>query len=273
MPSDLILESTQAGVTTLTMNLPRRLNGWTLEMMEALEQGLARAAADEQTKALILTGMDPYYCAGVNLSATIRLDHPRKLRAMIIEHNEGLFNTFLRFPKPILVAINGPVIGAAMTSATLCDAIIASDKATFSTPFAALGIPPEGCSSVMFARLLGEENAARILGEEGWKPTAAEAAEIGLVERAVAHESLLAEAQALAESWVEAGRERTYRGGFGREELEQINKRESEQVADAFLDAPFLRGQYEFLWRKKKRGPALMFLALWRLRPLWSRML
>jgi enoyl-CoA hydratase/carnithine racemase len=58
-----------------------------------------------------------------------------------------LFAMFLDFPKPIVVAVNGPAIGAAVTSATLCDAIFCSTTATFVTPFAALGLPPEGTSS------------------------------------------------------------------------------------------------------------------------------
>ena len=48
------------------------------------------------------------------------------------------------------MAANGPAIGASVTSATTCDAILTSEKATFNVPFAALGIPPEGCSSIHF---------------------------------------------------------------------------------------------------------------------------
>lgn len=273
MPSNLVLSSTRDGVTTLTLNMPARLNGWTGPMMEALRLALGQAESDDATKAVILTGADPYYCAGVNLSSTIRLAHPRALHAFIVEHNQALFEMFLAFPKPILVAANGPAIGACVTSATLCDAIIASERATFSTPFAALGVPPEGCSSVLFPRILGAATADRILGEEGWKPTAAEALEIGLVQWVVAHEDLLDEAQRIATGWAEAGTARRFRGGISLEELRAANARESQQVADAFLAAPFLRGQFRFLWRKKKWGPALMFLALWLLRPLWARAL
>ena len=64
---------------------------------------------------------DPYYCAGASLSENIKPMHPKKLHKMIVENNEMLFNQFLEFPKPILVAANGPAIGAAVTSALLCD--------------------------------------------------------------------------------------------------------------------------------------------------------
>jgi len=270
---DLVLRETRDNVTTLTLNMPRRLNGWTMDMMMALRDAMTDAANDPDTSVLILTGADPYYCAGVNLSAVIKLDHPAKLHAFIIEQNQGLFDMFIDFPKPIIIAANGPAIGASVTSATLCDALMASEKATFSTPFAKLGVTPEGCSSEMFPALMGEETAWRMLGKEGWQPTGKEAADIGLATHVVAHDDLLEEARALALEWIEQGRERSYRAGFTREELKEINARESRQLADAFLGSKFLRGQFEFLWSKNKRGPAMMFLALLFTRPVWSQFL
>ena len=269
----LIQRSHDSGVTTLCMNMPKRLNGWTQPMMAALKESLLAAATDEETKAVILTGADPYYCAGVNLGGTIQMEHPRKLRETIIQHNQALFDAFLDFPKPILVAANGPGIGASVTSATLCDGIIASEKATFSTPFAKLGVAREGCSSVFFEQLMGKDNAERMLGDEGWVPTAAEAKEAGLIQWQVPHADLLAEAQKIAEGWVKENKARTYRGTSTKEELKAINAAESVRVADSFLAAPFLKGQGTFLWKKKKRGPAAMFFGLWALRPLWSRLL
>ncbi|MEO1271370.1 MAG: enoyl-CoA hydratase/isomerase family protein, partial [Myxococcota bacterium] len=89
--TDLILYTTKHHVTTLRMNNPRRLNGWTMDMLLALRAAMERAADDTETKAVILTGTDPYYCAGVNLGAVITLDHPRKLRNFIVEQNQQLF--------------------------------------------------------------------------------------------------------------------------------------------------------------------------------------
>lgn len=272
MSPDLILKQTDAGVTTLTMNMPARLNGWTMPMMTALKAALREADDDPETGAIVLTGADPYYCAGVNLGASLTLDHPRRLHAFIVENNQAIFDAFLNLDTPILIAANGPAIGACVTSATLCDGIIASERATFSTPFAALGVPPEGCSSAMFPRLLGDA-APRMLGEEGFKPTAEQAREIGLVQWVVPHESLLTEAQRIARQWVEAGAKRTFRAGFTREELLAVNAEESQQVATAFLSPPFLMGQYRFLKRKKKYSLALMFLTLRLTRPAWALLL
>ena len=268
-----ILTQQREGVTTLTMNTPARLNGWTQQMMDALREGMSAAADDDETLVLVLTGADPYFCAGVNLSGTLSMGHPRKMHAKIVENNEGLFNQFLDFPKPMLIAVNGPAIGASVTSATLCDGIIASEKATFSTPFGALGITPEGCSSVHFARLMGEENAERMLGKEGWRPSAEEALEAGLIQWAVPHDQLADEAHRIAREWINEGAQRSFRGGSERDELKAVNARESVELADAFLSAPFIKAQYKFLSSKKKWGPAAMFLAMLISRPVWSRFL
>jgi len=273
MSDELVLVSTVHGVRTLTMNHPRRLNGWTLEMMDALFAAMDAAAADDAVGALVLTGTDPYYSAGVNLSSTIKVTWPKELRELIRAHNQSLFDRFIEYPKPILIAANGPAIGATVTSATLCDAIIASENATFSTPFAKLGVTPEGCSSVHFPRLIGAASAERMLGPEGWVPTAAEALEIGFVDEVVPHDELLERAQTVAEQWVADGRERTFKAGATRDELLRINAEESATLADAFLDTPFLMGQYRFLKSRKKTGPAITFFALAVTRPLWRLML
>ena len=273
MATDLVLSATKNRVTTLTMNDPRRLNGWTTEMMHALRAALARAAADDATAVVVLTGSGRYYSAGVNLSGTLSLGHPETLRQQIVTHNQALFDLFLDFNKPMLIAVNGPAIGATVTSATLCDGVIAGTSATFSTPFHRLGVTPEGCSSELFARLMGAQNAERMLGREGFTPTAAQAKEIGLITDVVSDDALLTTAQTIAEGWAKEGRARAFPCGFSKDELKAINARESVVLASAFLGSRFLTGQFKFLAKKKKAGPALMFLTLRLSRPLWSRLL
>ena len=271
MSDPLVLVSKDDGVTTLTMNHARRLNGWTAPMLEALMAALREADRDPDTQAVVLTGSGEYYSAGVNLGGTLRVQHPRVLHGLIVEQNQALFDAFLDLDKPIIAAVNGPAIGAPVTSSTLCDAVVAAEGASFLTPFSRLGIPPEGCSSVMFDRLMGEQGAQRMLGPEGWRPTAAEAVEVGLANEVVPAGALLARAQTMARERIGAGR--TFRGGFSRQELKAANARESVELATAFLSAPFLKGQMRFLWSKKKRQPAAMFAALWVTSPLWRLLL
>jgi len=193
---------------------------------------------------------------------------------MIYESNAAIFNVFIDFQKPLIIAANGPAIGACFTSATLCDCIIASEKATFSTPFARLGVPPEGCSSVHFERIMGKDNANRMLGSEGWTPTAAEAKEAGFVKEVVAHDKLLARAQEIGEQIISDGSKKVFAQGHGTpSEYKQVNDEESRQLADAFLAYKFLDAQYNFLKSKGKGKIANVFWILKTFRPLWSWML
>lgn len=271
MTGTLVRRELQDGVAVLTMSHPRRLNGWTAPMLSALQDALRKANLDDSVSAIVLTGEGRYYSAGVNLGGTLTLGHPRRLHAFIVEHNQALFDAFLAVDKPIVAAINGPAIGAPVTSATLCDAIVAAEAATFSTPFHRLGVTPEGCSSLLFPKLLGEAGAQRMLGPEGWVPTAKEALDAGLITEVVAPDALVARAVALALERVDQGR--SFRAGLTRQALQDVNARESRELADAFLSPPFLKGQMRFLWKKKKRGPAAMFAALWLTRPAWALLL
>ncbi|KNC87685.1 hypothetical protein SARC_00193 [Sphaeroforma arctica JP610] len=260
----MVLSSTKNGVTTLTMNNPKRLNGWTKPMMDTLFAKIEEAGEDTATKALIITGKGTYYCAGVNLADTIKPGHPQKLWEEIYVSNQKLFNTFLDCPKPVLVAANGPAIGASVTSATLCDGIIAAESATFNTPFARLSIPPEGCSSVHFQRIMGQENANKMLND-GWIPTAVEAKKAGFVLDVCKDDELTDKAQALAEKWIKDGKKREVAP-----DLKAVNEKESRALASAFLSTGFLNAQYEFLKSKGKTQTANVFWALKATRPVWG---
>lgn len=268
-----VSHAARPGVALLTMANAKKYNAWTAAMLTALRAALAAAAGDASVKAIVLTGADPYYCAGVSLADTLRPMPPRALREFLRASNEALFETFLSFPKPTLCAINGPAIGASVTSAALCDAIFASERATFSTPFAALGIPPEGCSSVLFPRRLGPAASARML-TENWKPTAAEAAAVGLVHRVLPHAELLPAALDEAEAWARGGRVRALVADAALlAELRAVNAAESARLADAFLAPPFLRAQAAFAASKGRYAAAATFWALTASRPLWAALL
>ncbi|MGR5140241.1 enoyl-CoA hydratase/isomerase family protein [Photobacterium sp. DNB23_23_1] len=260
----------EQGVLTITMNRPGKLNGWTMAMMNALKEVFEKANGEDSVKAVILTGAGNYYSAGVNLSGTLKLMPPRKLRELIAENNQALFEVFLGCTKPLLIAINGPAIGASVTSATLANGIIAADNATFSTPFAALGVTPEGCSSVHLPRLIGEKSAQRMLGAEGWKPDAQQALAIGLIQDVAPQTELMERADYIVRQWLEEGKQRELLAGSEIDELRKVNADESQQLADAFLKAAFLKHQAQFLWRKKKFMPSMVFWLLWGARPLWK---
>jgi enoyl-CoA hydratase/carnithine racemase len=115
-----------------------------------------------------------------------------------------------------------------------------------------------------------------MLGEEGWRPTAAEAVEVGLIESVHSSERVLAEAQALAEDWVASGKPRQIKGESWEAlapELKAVNAAESHALATAFLSADFIEKQRSFLEGKGKTKQAKTFYWLGMTRPLWSLML
>ena len=95
----VLTTTTSTGVTTIRMNNPKKLNGWTEPMLLSLFDAFQAAEADPHTKAVIVTGTGDYYCAGVDLSGTIKPMHPRDLHNMIYTSNKKVFDTFLTFPK------------------------------------------------------------------------------------------------------------------------------------------------------------------------------
>jgi len=271
---ELVLYSTKNKVTTITLNNPKKYNAWDMALTDQLVDKFSRAATDKETKVVIYTGTDPYFCSGGSLAEFLGRKSPKGLQTMIRENNQKCFNIFIEFPKPILAAVNGPGIGSGTTAPALCDAIIASEKATFLTPFKNLGVGPEGCASVHFERILGSDSAKRLL-IDCWRPTALEAMDIGLVKEVVPHDKLMVRAQELGEEWVMSGRERIIRGGGSVEEYKKINARESNDLAEAFVSEEFLRTQLQFLVKKGKHR-SLAGLVLWSMlvtRPVWVRSL
>lgn len=102
-----------------------------------------------------MTGTGRYYTAGADFNGLIEPMWPSSLVRIAKERNENLFLMFIDFPKPLIVAINGPAVGAGVTSSACCDYVLSVPEATFWTPFKSLGITPEGCSSVTFPERCG----------------------------------------------------------------------------------------------------------------------
>ena len=268
----VLVQSLTNRVMTLRFNDPRKKNAWGAEMLEALLSSLNRAASDPSVSVVILTGTGDYYCSGVDFVSSFPVMRPSLLVEHLHASNQRLFDTFILFPKPIIVAANGPAIGASVTSATLCDAILASPTASFHTPFAALGIVPEGCSSYWFEKVMGVDASNRMLGAEGWRPTAAEAHAAGFVRQVIGSGDVLAAAQVMGENWASSGRRRSVVEQGEVPTLLKVNAAESKALARAFVDTKFLSAMYEAARAKGKTKLAAAFWVLMHTRPLWSRL-
>jgi len=174
--SDL-LQHTEAGVTTLTLNRPDKKNALTAAMYAELADLLAQASADSAVRVLVLQGQPHIFSAGNDI-ADFLADPPSSTDAPVFRFLRELAS----FPKPIVAAVAGPAVGIGTTMLFHCDLVYAGDNAAFSLPFVNLGLCPEAASSLLVPQMMGYHRAveALLLGE----PFMAEAAlEVGLVNR------------------------------------------------------------------------------------------
>jgi 2-(1,2-epoxy-1,2-dihydrophenyl)acetyl-CoA isomerase len=187
-------------VGILYLDRPEVLNALCFQMREELLDYLREAAGDEGLRVLILTGRGRAFSAGGDL--TMFKNAYEAYRQGTPEQRFGrpdLPRAFVDFPKPIIAAINGPAVGFGLTVTLICDIRIASTMASFSCAFVRIGVTPEFCSSYFLPRLIGYGKAAE-LAFTAKTIDAQEAADMGLVNRVVEHEKLLAESEQIAET-------------------------------------------------------------------------
>lgn len=175
-----ILVTSEGGITKITFNRPSKKNAITFQMYQDIILALKNASTDD-TVITIFTGAGDYYCSGNDLtnftSASGGMEEAANKGAEVLRE---FVNTFIDFPKPLVAVVNGPAVGISVTLLGLFDAVYASDRATFHTPFSHLGQSPEACSSYTFPKMMGSAKAAEML-LFGKKLTAREAWAQGLV--------------------------------------------------------------------------------------------
>lgn len=197
--TDTVLVDLADGVLTLVLNRPDRLNALTEEMHLALRAGVQRAHDDEAVRAVLLTGAGRGFCAGQDLGDR----DPRKGGpAADLGHTlETLYNPTLRLiralEKPVVCAVNGVAAGAGANIALACDIVLAAQSARFIQAFARIGLVPDAGGSWSLPHLLGEARA-KALALTAEPLPAPQAAEWGLIWKAVPDAALMDEARALA---------------------------------------------------------------------------
>ncbi len=197
--TDPILFSVAGGVATITLNRPDRLNAWTREMGLAYSDALERASADPEVRAVIVTGAGRGFCAGADMSL---LETIGGGAAVVGEERRVLPSETLSVPKPVIAAVNGACAGLGLVIALCCDIRFAAAGAKFTSAFVRRGLIAEYGSSWLLPRLVGTARALDIL-LSGRVFQAEEAQELGLVNRVVAPDELLAAATAYARDLAE----------------------------------------------------------------------
>jgi enoyl-CoA hydratase len=191
--TDSVLISDFGSVRLITMNRPHARNALGAELILSLYAALVDSDDDADVHAIVLTGADPSFCAGIDLKEAAR-------------DGEGYFRWHRKHPcieqvarmrTPIIGAINGPTFTGGLEMALGCDFLIASERAAFADTHASVGIIPGGGMTARLPNLVGQARARR-MSFTGEVVSAEEALRIGLVTEVVEHTRLIPRALELA---------------------------------------------------------------------------
>lgn len=192
-------------IATITLNRPDKLNAWTATMELEVRSAVEQAETDDAVRVIVLTGAGRGFCAGADMSllgtvAKQGVTDQIKERALhsttvepqgqVREDFQKKYSYFLATKKPVIAAINGPVVGLGLVIALYCDLRFASDAALFSTVFARRGLIAEYGMAWMLPRIVGHSNALDLLFT-GRTVDAADALRMGLANRVFPHETFL----------------------------------------------------------------------------------
>jgi enoyl-CoA hydratase len=191
---DVLLIETADRIRTLTLNRPHVRNALSMELRDRLFPALRDADADDGVDVVILTGIDPAFCAGVDL----------KEIAGGLQGSSGIPDLSPAWPpmsKPVIGAINGVAVTGGFEIALCCDILIASENARFADTHARVGLLPSWGMSVRLPQAVGRGLAHR-MSLTGDYLGASDALRVGLVTEVVLHDELLDTARSVAASIV-----------------------------------------------------------------------
>ena len=197
LPPELTV-SREGAVRTVVLNRPDELNAVNPGLHWALANVWRQLAADAGAKVVILTGAGRAFSAGGDLDwITSFLDDP-VARDESLREGAQIIEEVLRFPLPVIAAVNGAAVGLGCSLAVLCDIVLISDRAFLADPHVSVGLVA-GDGGAAFWPLLTPILRSREYLYTGDRIPAATAVELGLASRVVAADELLTSARRLAE--------------------------------------------------------------------------
>lgn len=258
--AELVHVEQQGAVAYVTFNRPDALNALDMALASAMDQTLARLAADAAVGVIVLTGAGRAFMAGGDVREFAQtLDVPAAARSayfnQLIDHAHGTVAQIWRMPKPVIAAINGPVAGFGIGLAAASDFSIAAENAGFSLAYCHLGATPDGGATMILPHLCGLKRASELV-MLGDRFSAAEAQRLGIVNQVVAADALASTVEALAQRLAggplgaHAAAKALLRGPLTAAFLAQLLA-EKQQFAARANGAEFAEGLRAFLGKRK----------------------
>lgn len=199
MTDDVILYKVEDNVATITFNRPENQNTISGPMLSKLSELLIESDANEEVRAIVITGTGKFFCAGLDLRGsdiTENLTKQEKKPANIDLRNTPP-TVLHNLDTPTIAAINGSAAGYGMDLALGCDIRIMTDGAKLAAAFTSRGVVPESGGTWILPRLIGWSKASEIIFT-GKTLTAKESEEMGLISKVVNNNEIYEEAAALA---------------------------------------------------------------------------
>jgi 2-(1,2-epoxy-1,2-dihydrophenyl)acetyl-CoA isomerase len=202
------------GAVKIELNRPDRLNAWSKELSADLLKVLREVAADDEVRAVMLTGAGRAFCAGADLkdglSAARDADGHIDTTSALVTWYHPIVTLIREMPKPVVTAVNGPAAGAGLSLALAGDLVVAAESASFSLAFVNIGLVPDGGASLFVPSRIGFARAAEmaLLGDPVDAP---KAVEIGLINAAWPDDEFATRADDLLER-LSNGPTRSYAG-------------------------------------------------------------
>jgi 2-(1,2-epoxy-1,2-dihydrophenyl)acetyl-CoA isomerase len=182
-----IIQNTHNNVCTITLNRPEVFNSFNQKMAFALQDALKNAAANEEVRAIVITGEGKAFCAGQDLAEATDPNGPA-LQSIVKDHYNPIIELIRTIEKPIIAAVNGVAAGAGANIALACDITIAKNSASFIQAFSKIGLIPDSGGTFFLPRIIGSQKALALM-MTGDKITAEEADRMNMIYKAVADEN------------------------------------------------------------------------------------
>ncbi|KAI9023922.1 peroxisomal d3,d2-enoyl-CoA isomerase-like protein [Hyaloraphidium curvatum] len=193
MANEIIL-TVDGAIGTIKLNRPKQLNSLSPPLIHQLIAALHELAEHPETTLTVITGEGRFFSAGVDVTngggqASKRDRSTEGTDALkLLGETEGfgwvdlIGKLLIRHPKPVVFALNGPVVGISAAWTALADIVVVADNATLHVPFSSLGLIPEGGSAVSYTLRMGVGMASEVL-MFGRKLTAQEMVACGFANR------------------------------------------------------------------------------------------
>lgn len=202
MSDNVLVETTEPGIATITVNRPEKRNAMDIPTRKELREAFERAVDDDDVRVIVLRGAgENSFIAGADLSRTAEFDHMDGLE-YVTEHAQGLYNYVAKVPKPTIAAIDGYAFGGGTEIALACDIRVAQEGIMMGLTETTIGVIPGGGGTQRLATVVGAGVATELI-LRGKPIDAAEAREIDLVTHVYSSDEFEEEVYALAEELAE----------------------------------------------------------------------